>query len=234
MAYEEPKKQELQYWKQWKKTKDEAPLLNLLQSIDPLIQKRVSQFIGAPIPRSAIEAEARKQAISAFETYNPRKGAALGTHVNNYLQKVYRYVTTYQNVGRLPESRAAKIDLFNKTKAYLAQQKGREATTVELSDELRWSPREVGRMEVELRKDLGLETSFGEMKLLDFDRNADLLNYGYFELDPEEQIVFDYSTGMHGKLRLTMEDIAKRLNKTPRQIGLIKQRIVETLKRFRK
>jgi len=234
MAHEEPKKLELQLWKDWRKSKDEDTLGQLLQSMDPLIQKRVSQFMGAPLPRSAIEAEARKQAVKAFETYNPKMGAALGTHVNNYMQKVYRYVSTYQNVGRLPESRTAKIDLFNKTKAYLSQQKGREPSTVELSDELRWSPREVGRMEVELRKDLGLETSFGEMKFLDFDKNSDLLNYGYFELSPEEQLVFDYSIGMHGKMRLTMENIAKRLEKTPRQIGLIKQRIVDKLKRFQK
>ena len=234
MAHEEPKKLELQLWKDWKKTGNEEAMGQLLNSMDPLIQKRVSQFMGAPLPRSAIEAEARKQAMKAFETYNPKMGAALGTHVNNYMQKVYRYVSTYQNVGRLPESRTAKIDLFNKTKSYLEQQKGREPSTVELADELRWSPREVGRMEVELRKDLGLETSFGEMKFLDFDQNADLLNYGYFELSPEEQLVFDYSVGMHGKMRLTMENIAKRLDKTPRQIGLIKQRIVDKLKRFQK
>jgi len=234
MAHEEPKALESQLWKSWKKTKDEDTLGELLRSMDPLIQKRVGQFMGAPLPRSAIEAEARKQAIKAIETYNPKMGAALGTHVNNYMQKVYRYVSTYQNVGRLPESRVAKIDLFNKTKAYLAEQKGREPSTVELADELKWAPREVGRMEVELRKDLGLETSFGEMKFLDFDQNADLLNYGYFELGPEEQLVFDYSIGMHGKMRLTMEDIAKRLGKTPRQIGLIKQRIVDKLKRFQK
>ncbi|MEN6550201.1 MAG: sigma-70 domain-containing protein [Armatimonadia bacterium] len=231
---EAPKEHELELWKHWKKSGSEAQLAALLTSLDPLIQKRVNQFIGAPLPRSAIEAEARKQAIGAFQTYKPNMGAALGTHVNNYLQKVYRYVTTYQNVGRLPESRTAKIDLFQKTRAALSEQKGREPTTVELADELNWSPKEVGRMEVELRKDLGLETSFGEMKFLDADRNAELLTFGYFELTPDEQLVFDYSIGAHGKLRLTMEQIAKRLDKTPRQVGLIKTRIVEKLKKYQK
>lgn len=231
---EAPKAHELDLWKSWKKSPSDQKLAELLVSLDPLIQKRVNQFIGAPLPRSAIEAEARKQAVGALESYKPNMGAALGTHVNNYLQKVYRYVTTYQNVGRLPESRAAKIDLFQKTKAALAVQKGREPTTIELADELNWSPREVGRMEVELRKDLGLETSFGEMKFLDADRNAELLTFGYFELTPEEQLVFDYSIGSHGKLRLTMEQIAQRLGKTPRQIGLIKTRIVEKLKRYQR
>ena len=231
---EAPKKEELEMWRVWKKDSTMTNLEPLLVSLDPLIQKRVNQFSGAPIPRSAIEAEARKQAVSAFETYNPKMGAGLSTHVTNYMQKVYRYVTTYQNVGRLPESRTAKIDTFQKTKAFLAQIKDREPSTVELADELGWSKREVGRMEIELRKDLGLETSFSEMKFLDFDRNADLLAYGYYELTPEEQLVFDYTIGMHGKPKLKIEDIGKKLKKTPRQIGLIKQKIVDKLKRFQK
>jgi len=231
---EADKQQELVLWKQWHRHKTPEKLAELVMSLDPLIQKRVNQFMGAPLPRSAIEAEARKQAIGAIESYKPNKGAALGTHVNNYLQKVFRYVSTYQNVGRLPESRTAKIDIFNKTKSYLEQQKGREPSTIELADELNWSPKEVGRMEVELRKDLGLETSFGGMQLLDVNKHAELLTFGYFELTPEEQLVFDYSVGAHGKLRLTMDQIAKRLDKTPRQIGLIKTRIVAKLKRYRK
>lgn len=229
-----PKQQEMLLWKQWHRTKSPDKLTELVVSLDPLIQKRVNQFMGAPLPRSAIEAEARKQAIGAIESFKPGKGAALGTHVNNYLQKVFRYVSTYQNVGRLPESRTSKIDLFNKTKAYLEQQKGREPTTIELADELNWSPSEVGRMEVELRKDLGLETSFGGMQLLDVNKHAELLTFGYFELTPDEQLVFDYSIGAHGKVRLTMDQIAKRLHKTPRQIGLIKTRIVSKLKKYQK
>jgi DNA-directed RNA polymerase sigma subunit (sigma70/sigma32) len=226
------REEELGMWEEWRKTQDPEVLSALLTSMDPLIQKRVMQFRAAPLPQSAVEAEARKQAIKAFETFKPAKGAQLGTHVNNYLQKVYRYVSTYQNIGRMPESRTAKIDLYHKTKSYLEQVKGREPSTVEMADELGWSKREVGRMERELRKDLGLEQSFGEMSFNEFDRNADLLNYGYYELTPEEQNVFDYTVGMHGKPRLKMADIARRTGKTVRQVGLIKNRIVKKLKRF--
>jgi hypothetical protein len=87
-------------------------------------------------------------------------------------------------------------------------------------------------MERELRKDLGLETSFSEMKFVDLDKNADILNYGYYELTPEEQLVFDYSIGMHGKPKMTMKQIANKTKKTVRQVGLIKQRIVGKLRRF--
>lgn len=224
---------ELSMWQDWKKNQDPEVLSSLLTSMDPLIQKRVMQFRSAPLPQSAIEAEARKQAVKAFETFKPSKGAQLGTHVNNYLQKVYRYVTTYQNIGRMPESRTAKIDLYQKTKSYIEQTKGREPSTVEMADELGWSKREVGRMERELRKDLGLEQSFGEMSFNELSKDSDLLNYGYYELTPEEQTVFDYTVGMHGKPRLKMAEIARRTSKTVRQVGLIKNRIVKKIQKFR-
>jgi hypothetical protein len=57
---EAPKKEELEMWRVWKKDSTMTNLEPLLVSLDPLIQKRVNQFSGAPIPRSAIEAEARK------------------------------------------------------------------------------------------------------------------------------------------------------------------------------
>jgi len=227
-----PREDEFDMWKQWSKTKDPVVLENLLRSMDPIILGRANQFRTAPIPQSAIEAEARKQAINAFETYNPKAGAQLGTHVNNYMRKVYRYVTTYQNIGRVPESRAAKIDLFKKTKQYMAESKGREPSTMELADELKWSQREVSRMEKELRKDLGLEASFGEMAFSEVRNESDLLNYGYYELTPEEQNVMDYITGMHGKPKLTLEQIATKTGKTVRQVGLIKSRIVKKFNRF--
>jgi len=223
---------ELDLWKQWRKTKDPEVLQHLIKSMDPIILGRAAQFRTAPIPQSAIEAEARKQAVSAFETFNPDRGAQLGTHVNNYLRKVYRYVTTYQNIGRVPESRVAKIDLFQKTKQYMSESKGREPSAVELADELKWSKREVGRMELELRKDLGLEASFGDMGFNELSSSADLLNYGYYELTPEEQNVLDYTLGKHGKPALKMSDIATRMGKTVRQVGLIKNRVIKKFKRF--
>lgn len=226
------KEQEMQMWRDWKDSSDPEVFEALMTSMDPLVQKRVNQFQGAPMPRSAIEAEARKQVKKALETYDPTRGAALGTHASNYLQKVYRYVSTYQNVGRMPESRTIKINTYSKTKDWLAQIKGREPTPIEMADELGWSVREVGRMERELRKDLGLETSFGEVSFLEFDKNADILNYGYYELGPDEQLVFDYSIGMHGKPKLTMNQIAKNMGKTPRQVGLIKQKIVTKLRKY--
>ena len=227
------REEELGMWKQWHRTKDPEVLSSLLTSMDPLIQKRVMQFRSAPLPQSAIESEARKQAIKAFETYRPDKGASLGTHVGNYMQKVYRYVSTYQNVGRMPESRTARIDTYKKTKSFLEQEKGREPSTVEMADELGWSKREVGRMERELRKDLGLETSFGEMSFNESDPNADILNYIYYELTPDEQIVYDYLAGMHGKPTLKMSAVAKKLNKTIRQVGLIKNRIKKKLDKYK-
>jgi DNA-directed RNA polymerase specialized sigma subunit len=194
-----------------------------------VIQHRVNQFSGVPIPRVAIEAEAKKQAVFAMGTYNPKKGASLKTHVQNRMPKVFRYVARRQNVGAIPEHRVAKINTFKKTKEYLWESKGREPSTTEMADELKWSPQEIARMESELRKDLGHSLSFQDTAFEDFNQNMETINFAYYKMTPREQLVYDYSIGAHGKERMTTTNIAKKLGVSPSQISKIKGKIVKMI-----
>lgn len=214
-------------WRRWKRKKNESDLTVLLKHVEPVIQRRVRQFTGVAIPTIAIEAEAKKQALKAFTTYNPKKGASLKTHVGHRMPKVFRYVAKHQNIGTIPEHRVAKINTFEKTKEYLNEAKGREPTTIELADELSWSPREVSRMEAELRKrDLGHSLSFQDHVFVDFNTNVESINFAYYSLSPQEQLVFDYSVGAHGRPRLKTSQIARKLKVSSSQISKLKKGIV--------
>ena len=74
------KEKELLLWQEWKTTGSNRARNELLRSIDPLLQKQVNKFQSSPIPRTALETEARMLALKAFETYDPSK-AQLNTHV---------------------------------------------------------------------------------------------------------------------------------------------------------
>jgi len=222
-------------WRSWKREKDrrkkKKKLGLLLNHFDPAIQYRVNQFSGVPLPRATIEAEAKKQAVVAFRTYNPKKGASLRTHVGNRMPKVFRYVARRQNVGTIPEHRVAKINTFKKTKEYLFDVKGREATITELADELQWSPQEVSRMEAELRKDLGHSLSFQDTAFTDFNQNMETINFAYYSMTPREQLVYDHSIGAHGKEQLTTSKIAKKLGVSPSQVSKIKKKLVTKIEK---
>jgi len=216
-------------WRRWKRKKDKKDLSYLLTHVDPVLQRRVNQFASAPVSQAAIEAEAKKQAVIAFGTYNPKKGASLKTHVGHRMSKLYRYVAKRQNIGTIPEHRVMKINTFQKTKELLNEQKGREPTVIELADELSWSPNEISRMEAELRKDLGHSLSFQDHAFINFNQNVEAINFAYYSLAPQEQLVYDYSVGAHGKSQLKTSQIARKLHVSPSQISKMKKNILKKI-----
>jgi len=228
---QELKAQELSIWKDWKKSQDPKKLGQLLDSIHPIILSTMKKFESVPLPPSSINAEAKKQAIQAFKTYDPKAGASLGTHVYNYMQKVNRFVYEHQNIGRIPEHRIMKIGTFQAVKDDLRNKFGREPSAMELSDELSWSLQEVERMERELKREIP-ESSIQDVDF-SFTATTDaqkILNYIYYELSPQEKVVFEYLTGWAGKPKLTEDEIALRVGLTRERVKKLKAKIAAKIK----
>jgi len=225
---------EFQLWQNWDKQRDSNSLNALLDYMEPTIRSKVNTLRSAPVPESAIELEAKKWALKSFETYDPNRGAKLSTHTTNWLKKVNRFVYNRQNIGYIPEERIIKIKTFQNTKADLEVKLDREPSQVELADELVWSLGEVERMDKELRKDIAPTDTMVDFGYITSDPNREILNYIYFELSPQEQQVYDYTIGSHGKQKMSGNDIAKKLNVSPSQISQIKRRIGEKMERYRK
>ncbi len=210
------KEEELQLWGDWKLGSKTAQN-KLKKSLDPLLQSQINRYQHPSIPRSALEAEARKLALEAFKTYDPSK-AQLGTHVTNHQKHLQRYVLNYVNIGKIPENRALAVGKFQKIKQNLMEDLGREPNTIELADSLTWAPREVERMENELRKDLaittgGEEEAFFENIMFSTDTTEELLFFVYYESDPEEKLILEYTFGFGGKPKLEVKDIALHIGK---------------------
>jgi DNA-directed RNA polymerase sigma subunit (sigma70/sigma32) len=110
----------------------------------------------------------------------------------------------------------------------------RDPTVLELADELQWSPAEVGRMQSELRADLtinqGKEEAFFDSQYNLTDTSRDMVEFVYWSSSPEEQKVMEYWFGLGGNPKLSMEDMAKKLHKTPEEIKEISKRIAQKVK----
>jgi len=225
--------QEFQLWKKWNENKSPENLNNLLDYMNPTIQSNVNKFRNAPIPNSALNLEAKKWAVKSFETYNPNRGAKLSTHTTNWMKKLNRYVYSRQNVGYIPEERVIKIQTFNNVKSNLETKLGREPSQVELADELSWPLQEVERMDKELRKDIAPTDTMSDFGYITSDPNREIFNYIYFELSPQEQTVYDYTVGAHGKQKLSGNEIAKKLNVSPSKVSQLKRNIGEKIDRYR-
>lgn len=231
---------EFQQWEKWK-TGGEKPedLRPLLQSMKPLIQKQINVYKGrVPIPPAAVEAEFTRHALTAFRTFDPNRQAQLSTHVQNQLQKGRRFISTYQNLGYIPEHRVHKIGEFKLAQSTLQERLGRQPETFELSEQLGWSPAEVGRMQKEMRKDLpasGFITAEGQStdpaELMP-SREREVMKLIQFELGPEEKLVYDYTYGLNGKPQLQPGQIATTLAFSPSKVSRIRNAIATKIKQY--
>lgn len=221
---------ELELWNAWKKTGNKRTLSSLLDSFRPMIGGVVNKFRPAHLPPSAVEAEAMSQAINAFGSYNPKSGAALGTHVYNNLKRVQRFVVERQNIGRIPDHRSLQVGTYNTVKTDLSEQLGREPSALELSDELNWSPAEVERISKELRREVPESNLISDFSFNRVTPEQKVLSYIYYELSPQEKTAFEYLTGWGGKPKLSDADIAKRVGVSRDRIRRIKANISNKIK----
>lgn len=221
------REQDLQLWQQWKqggeKPEDLRPLLGNFRG---MIRRQSNQYArNVELPPNSIHAEFTKQAVNAFRTYDPGKGASLGTWVTTNIIKGKRWVSTYQNPARIGEHRIYKTGAFNAAKSQLDERLGREPTKEELAEYLQWSPREVGRMNAELRK-AHIESSYeGDPTTIVPSIEAERLQLVKHELNPEQKLVYEYTLGDGGKPQLKPGQIAQKLGISPSKVTRIRNDI---------
>ena len=236
--YNTTKIKELDLWKLYE-SGDKTSLPKLITSMDPIIQSNVNKYSGVPLPRMALESEARRLAVNAFDTYNPNKGAALGTHVTNHLKHLQRFVLQYQNVGKIPEHRGIAISRYHNVKDNLEQDLNRPPTILELSDTLGWALAEVERMESEMRQDLTIGTgkeetsSFFDTSFYTRDKAKETIRFIYYDpkIDSVKKKIIEYSIGIGTPILSTFE-IANKLNITEAQVRKIKSELAEEVNKY--
>lgn len=194
------KEKELRLWKDWKKHDNKEARNELLDSMKPVMYGQINKFRSSPIPDSALESKAKRLTLKAFDTYDPSK-AQLNTHVTNHLKRLQRFVIDYQNVGKIPEHRALAISKFQNVKGNLTEELDREPTIYELADELDWDPKEVDRMQSEMRKDLNIKQKsqsdenpggFYDFTISQPDELQKAIEFVYHDSDSEKKKIIEY------------------------------------------
>lgn len=222
---------ELELWHVWNNNgRKPTDLKPLLDSFKPVIQKEVNKWKGVEIPKSAIQAEMRKQFVNAVKSFNPQheKKTQLSSWVTTNLNKSSRFMKTYQNIGKIPESQIAKIREFKQAKETLANIHGYEPDTKTLADHLKWPHKKVVQLQKELRQDLPASgfaggdpaESFAPKEL----EAVRILQYDN-RLTTEERSVYEYTFGINGRPRLQPGQIAKQTGLHPSKISRIRGKI---------
>jgi DNA-directed RNA polymerase specialized sigma subunit len=219
-------------WQTWKKTPTDANAAALLKQVEPLVQKEVNKWSGT-LARPLLETEGKRLAMQAFQNYDPTKGAALGTHVVNQLQRMSRLSYANQNVARLPENKMLLYHSYNLAHTELADTHGRHPTTDEMSDRLGWPLKKVE----EYRKSIGrremLESGglfeTGDAGLFDGDIQSHVVDFVHHGLPAQHKVIFEHLTGYGGADVLSNQEIQKKLGMTQGQYSYAKKQLITHL-----
>ena len=225
---------EIALWWKWKlggeKPRDLKPLV---RSFMPLVNKQASVYTGrVEMPQEAIRAEYLKQLINGLKAYDPARGAQLSTALVWYMKKAQRFIMTYQNAARIPEERIRQIRTFDLAKEKLIEKHDRLPTDKEMATELKWSEKEVIRMETERRKDLTTSKFEVDPTAVMPPGEVEVLKLFLYELKDEEQEIYRFLTGL-GRERVTdVTELSKRLGEPLHKIYRVRTSIAKKLKTY--
>lgn len=240
------KQKEIDLWQTWKsngmKPHHLEPLLKLYEG--NLAQK--TKLWKAPtVPASAFKMTLQEHLIDAFKSYDPSKGAALNTHVENRLHKAKRYNARMQNLAYLPEGQISGISPINKAFDILSEDLGRQPTDAEIAEHLRennprFSAITTKRVETirrAQRKDVPGSSfeSDPTPRTSNYEEEQIEIAAGIlpqlFPNKPELHTLFGHVFGMNGHEKITSTTaLAKKMGKTQQQVARMKTTLGNTLK----
>jgi len=230
-------KREMEMWHQWKNGgQKKQELRPLLKSLRGFVNHKANVFAGRirDIPPAAIRAEFTNQAVQALQSFDPNRGTKLTTHIGHQLKKAQRFVTTYQNTGRIPENRIYRIRELQDAEQRLDDKLGRAPTQLELSDKLKWSPRQVDVLQREVRKSLPTGRFTEDPSAFVPSRNKEVLRLLPYELSADENTVFEHIYGIGGKPVLGPGAIARKLKMSAPKVSRLKRAIATKYQKYLK
>jgi DNA-directed RNA polymerase specialized sigma subunit len=220
---------DLELWKQWNKTKSSTDLERLVKQLNPLIQSEVNRRAGT-LARPLLETQAKILTVKAIKSFDPNRGVKLSTHVINQLQKLSRVNYAHQNAARIPEHSMLQFHSYNIAMEDFRTEQGRDPTTEELADTLKWSPRKIEQYQTQFSRSEFLESKDSPSDMFVPHTHDPRLSYAYASMSPRQQKIFEHSTGYNGAPRLSNTQIMRKLGITQGVLSYEKNKIKQILK----
>jgi DNA-directed RNA polymerase specialized sigma subunit len=247
-ARTERKEKEMELWKRWRQTGKPEHLEPLLQAYEPLLSQKMRAW-RAPFsaPESAFRGEIQKHLINAFETYDPKKGAALNTHVHYRIQKAMRYNAKHQNLAYIPAGQTKLITPIKRAIEELREEYGRDPTHSEIATHLQMNGEEDFRNITAKRVETVLKAQRTAVPSshLESDPTAHFPGFEDQQIAVAATILpdifpgkddlhklFNHTFGTNGFQQITStSQLAKKLGKTDQQISHMKTQMGNALRK---
>lgn len=219
----------------WKKEPTQPNLQSLLTAANPTIDAAVQSY-GRGNP--ALRSKAKVLAIKAFNSFDPKQGTKLRTHLMTQLQPLNRHARLYENVVNVPERVSADLYLMNQSRQKFMDDKGREPLDQELADSSGLSTRRLAHIRGFAKSEMA-ESAFHEMDegeqaimypgVSKADPKQIWLEYVHHDAGPVDKQILEWRTGYNGKPKLEVNEIAKRLGITASAVSQRSARLAQQI-----
>lgn len=211
------KSKDIALWLAWRSNKSPQNTDALIKQMAPLLAREVRRWSGIA-PAFLLENEAKALAIKGFETYDPARGASLGTHVTNHLMKLSRTAYARQSTLSVPEAKRLNFNRIQHERKRLEEEHGRPPTLAELSDHLRITPKKVQSLLTEVGKRELMESGEGPAFIQHVD-DPQVLHLAWYDMTPKQRQIFEMRTGYGGKPIANGSQIMKTTGLTQGQLS---------------
>jgi DNA-directed RNA polymerase specialized sigma subunit len=189
-------------------TPDNAePFLTALQ---PDIDKALKNYGGGS---EEYRTQANLLALQAAETFDPSKGTSVRTHINNSLHKLTQVRQDRTSALHIPENVHQEKARIKQASEEFQAEFDREPNRQELADRTNLSIKQLER--IDKYHATAAESAFqgdkGDTMTKRRTANDVYMDYVYFELDPIDKKVFEWSTGYGGVEKIPKAEMARRL-----------------------
>lgn len=211
----------------WKTTPTLQTRAALVKEVSPVIDQAMTSYGMGSATSPVLRSRAKIMASQAFDTYDPAKGS-LKTHLLSQLRGLQRHAAQSQNIIGIPERVAIQRQQLSETENVLRDELGRDPSDLEIADRTGLSRKRLAYIR-------GYQPPTAEGSVMQEDDAGNVgmpsaqavqpevayLDYVYYDLAPVDQVILDYSLGLHGAPKLTPKEVAQRLGVT---VSAISQR----------
>ena len=218
-------------WQNWQKTPDDQGLhAELLGKLTPTVDSALRTYAGGD---PSLKTRALILTDEAIRSYNPTKGAALTTHVQNHLQRLYRVAADRRQAVHIPENVRMDSLTVNRFITDWKDKQGFEPTDLTIADNLKMSRKRVQKamMQGQETPQSRMEGEKGDSMVESTERTPEQMwaDCVYHDLDEKNRKIFEWTTGYLGKPVIQKTEIAKQLGISPaavsQRINTIKRRL---------
>lgn len=219
----------------WQKDKKEQYTADILRKLQPTMSAAMTSYAGGISEQLRIPAA--NITLQALDSYDPRKGTSVQTHVFNALKRLNRVSAERGNIVHIPEGMRVDYNNIRHIAQQIQQETGKQPSIQQLSDRSGLSPKRItkllqgntivsqsGNQAMYQNKDTGTSSDISDQ---------DYMRYVYSTLGDTDKKIMEWSTGIYGSKILSGIQMAKRLKITPAAVSQRRANIQKQLSDIR-